>query len=91
MALILTDVMNAIYDCEENSSLSISSDWDGGWRVTIGGSAHTAFEAETYVADLVDAAKWLHEQATQRYPAYKERYGDRVIVARHGNRSLRPI
>lgn len=73
MPLTLSDVMNAIYDCEENSSLS--SDWDGGWRVTIGGSQHTAFEAMAHVDSPLRAADWLHEQAVQRYPRYRERYG----------------
>jgi hypothetical protein len=80
MSLTLSDVMHAIYECEENCSLS--SDWDGGWRVTIGGSQHTNFEAESYVDDPVQAAKWLHEQAIERYAAYKQRYGDRVIIGR---------
>lgn len=90
MGLTLSDVMSAIYECEENSSLSLSSDWDDGWRVTIGGSRHAAFEAEAYVDTPVEAAKWLHEQAIQRYPLYNERYGNRVVVARHGSRPARP-
>jgi len=50
--------------------------------VTIGGSRHLAFEAETCVSDPQEAAKWLHEQAIQRCEIYKARYGDRVIVGR---------
>ena len=80
MTLTLTDILCRIYECEENCSLS--SDWDGGWRVTIGGSRHLAFEAETCVSDPQEAAKWLHEQAIQRCEIYKARYGDRVIVGR---------
>jgi hypothetical protein len=36
MSLSLSNVMSSIYDCEENCSLS--SDWDGGCHVAIGGS-----------------------------------------------------
>jgi hypothetical protein len=84
MALTLTDVLRAIYECEENCSLS--SDWDGGWRVTIGGSRHLGFEAETRVCDPQEAAKWLHEQAIQRCEIYKARYGGRVTVGRRRDR-----
>ena len=79
MALTLSDVMSAIYECEENCSLSLSSDWHQGWRVTIGGSQHTNFVAEQWVDSPMQAAHWLHEQASERIPAYKHRYGDRVI------------
>jgi hypothetical protein len=79
MALTLCDVMTAIYECEENCSLS--SDWDGGWRVTIGGSQHATFNAEAYVDNPRDVAVWLHEQAVEHYPAYKARYGDSVLVS----------
>jgi hypothetical protein len=58
--------------------------WTGGWRVTIGGAQHAHFEAEAYVDNPTQAAQWLHEQAIKRYPEYKLRYGNRVIVARPG-------
>jgi hypothetical protein len=77
VAFTLTEVLYGLYECEENCSLS--SDWDGGWRVTIGGSQHTSFEAEAYVDNPVEAARWLHEQAIQRYAIYKSRYGYRII------------
>lgn len=80
MSLSLSDVLAAIYDCEENASLS--SDWDDGWRVRIGGSQHTTFEAEAYLKGPIEAAQWLHEQAVQRYPEYRRRYSDRAVVDR---------
>jgi hypothetical protein len=86
MALTLCDVMSAIYECEENCS--VSSDWDAGWRVTIGGSQHSVWKAQTYVDNPVQAAQWLHEQAIQHCPAYKEQYGNRVIVARPGRPNI---
>jgi len=45
----LSDVPSAIYDCEENSSLRLTSDWDGGRRATIGRSQHGGANAEAYV------------------------------------------
>jgi hypothetical protein len=79
MALNLPAVMCSIYECEENCSLG--SDWDGGWRVTIGGSQN-AVQAEANVASPYEAAKWLHEQAIKLYPEYAKRYGNRVITGR---------
>jgi hypothetical protein len=86
MVLTLSDVISAIYECEENCSLS--GEWDDGWRVTIGGSQHTVWEAEMHVDDPVQAAKWLHEQAIERCPDYKERYGNCVLRARPPRTSL---
>jgi hypothetical protein len=80
--LTLTDVMRGIYECEENCSLSVSSDWHGGWRVTIGGSRYMSFESEVWVDDPLQAAQWLHKQAIRRYPSYKLRYGRCTVVSR---------
>jgi hypothetical protein len=78
MTLELSDVMSSVYDCEDNSS--VSSDWDGGWRVTIGGSRHAGWEAEAYVESIDQATRWLHERALERCPDYKDRYANRVTT-----------
>lgn len=77
VSLSLADVMASIYACEQNCSLG--SDWDGGWHVAIGGSRGTDFTRETWAADLIEAAAWLHEQALELFPEYSQRYGNRVI------------
>jgi hypothetical protein len=73
MGINLEQVMEGIYDAEENCSIYIGSDWDGGWRVRIGGSRHTAFVEETDVSTLRDAAEWLHERALVLFPEYAKR------------------
>jgi hypothetical protein len=82
MTLTLSDVMSAIYECEVNCSLS--SDWDGGWRVTIGGSQHRVCEASAFVDTPVQAANWLHARAIERYPEYEAWYAHQIIVAHQG-------
>jgi len=76
MTLTLTDILCRIYECEENCSLS--SDWNAGWHVTIGGSQRAHFEAETWVSNPQEAARWLHEQALQRCSGYRARYAGGV-------------
>jgi hypothetical protein len=71
MSLSLSNVVSSIYECEENCSLS--SDWDGGWYVAIGGSAGTPL-ADTWVANVPEATRWLHEQALARFPEYSKRH-----------------
>lgn len=56
-------VMSKLYASEINCSLS--SDWDGGWKVTIG-TGQTL--AEGHAEDLWKAADWLHRQGKERFP-----------------------
>jgi hypothetical protein len=75
MRLTLEDAMEAIYSIEQNCSIYVGSDWDGGWRVTLGGAQRKAFLAETTVVSLRQAAEWLHEQALLHFDGYGKRLG----------------
>jgi hypothetical protein len=79
MCLTLEEVMEGIYAVGENCSLYIGSDWDGGWRVRIGGGwHHSHFLEEKDAHDLREAAEWLHEQALIHFPGYAQRFGVKV-------------
>jgi hypothetical protein len=75
MSPSLEEVMEGIYAAEENCSIYVGSDWDGGWRVRIGGSQNTTFDEQTDVETPREAAAWLHEQALLRIPDYAKRFG----------------
>lgn len=55
----LQSVLQALYDCD--ISAGIRDEWDAGWQVRIEGAI------KPLAANLREAAKWLNEQAMQRY------------------------
>jgi hypothetical protein len=83
MSLPLEEVMENIYDAEENCS--ISSDWNSGWRVKIGGAGHTGAIEQKDVGSLREAAEWLHERALIHFPDYARRLG--ITITRGAARS----
>ena len=65
--LALAAVLRALYASEIN--VSVSSFWDGGWRVKLGDDWN-GFDAEKEFRNdaLDEAASWLVEQALALYP-----------------------
>lgn len=57
-------VLQELYASEINCCLS--SDWDNGWKVTIGAGQTTL--AEGHFDNLAEAAGWLDRQAKERFP-----------------------
>ena len=63
----LSAVLQALYASEIN--VSVSSFWDGGWRVQLGDDWNGIdAEREFRNDELDEAAKWLIDQAVAHYP-----------------------
>jgi hypothetical protein len=63
--LMIFSILQGLYESEINCS--ISSGWDSGWAVKLGDQA-TGYKAEGMFVNLLDAARFLREQAIRHYP-----------------------
>jgi len=63
--LMMFSVLQGLYDSQ--ISCDICSVWDCGWSVKLGDSAG-GYKAEGMFMNLLDAARFLREQAIRHYP-----------------------